>query len=66
MTEKFIPIKTDRAEMLEKESTDYEQGPANDTIRILAWADSREELELMEKMSDDELEAYLDRKRGSR
>ena len=63
MKEQFTPMTMARAEKVELETKDYEQDPGNDVIRILAWADSRAEIELMESMSDDELEAYLDKKR---
>ena len=63
MKDKFVPINTDRAEKLDKADELEEANSSNQIIRILAWVDSPEELELMQRMSDDELEAYLDRKR---
>ena len=63
MTGQFTPINTGRAEKIEREVPNYETSPDSEVIRILAWADSREELELMQAMSDEELEAYLDKKR---
>ena len=64
MKNRFIPIGKGRAEKLEKPDELEKQNGTGDVIRIMAWVDSPEELELMEKMSDDELEAYLDKKRN--
>lgn len=62
MTERFIPIKLDRAEKLDKNTAQENEA----TLPNLIWANSKAEADLMAEMSDRELEQYLAERDGGR
>lgn len=62
MTNRFIPINTNRAKKLNKDTATESKA----TLPNLIWANSRAEADLMEKMTDKELERYLAERDGGK
>lgn len=62
MTKRFVPINTSRAEKLDKETATESKAP----LPTMIWANSRAEADLMEKMTDKELERYLAERDGGK
>lgn len=62
MTNKFVPIDTSRAEKLDKDTATESKAPLPDFI----WANSKAEADLMEKMTNRELERYLAKRDGGK
>lgn len=62
MSKKFTPITIDRAKKLDKDTATDSKA----TLPNLIWANSRAEAELMEKMTDKELERYLAERDGGK
>ena len=62
MIKKFVPISTSRAKKLDKDTATESKA----TLPNLIWANSRAEADLMEKMTDKELERYLAERDGGK